>query len=178
MKQRSDKLMYMCVGAIIAFTAYMLGNLNESTNAQPQSQLPVIDKIVVRQLEIVDAQGNVIAIMGKRDLAVGMADILRVYDRTGKSVIALGQNANGGLVAVFGKEGKSRASLGIDTDGGVVDVFGKEGGQALLLTDKNGGTIATFNKDNRNVLQIGVTHTGGGVINTKDKFGYTTGSLP
>ena len=177
MKKKLTKATYMCVGALIAFAAYLLGNLNNSINAQPQPLLPVIDKIVVRQLEIVDAQGKVIAVLGKRDLAVGMSDILRVYDGVGRSVIALGQDANGGIAAVFGK-GKSRASLGIDTDGGVVEVFGKEGGQALLLTNKNGGTIAASNKGNQVVLQIGVTHTGAGTISTRDKFGYITGSVP
>ena len=170
----------MCVGALIAFTAYLLGNVNDNINAQPQPLLPVIDKIVVRQLEIVDAQGKVIAVLGKRDLAVGMSDILRVYDGAGRSVIALGQDVNGGIAAVFGKEGKSRASLGIDTggDGGVIEVLGKEGGQALLLTDRNGGTIAALNKGGQVVLRIGVTHTGAGTISTRDKFGYITGSVP
>ena len=35
-------------------------------------------------------QGKVIAVLGKRDLAVGMSDIFRVYDGAGRSVIALG----------------------------------------------------------------------------------------
>ena len=96
----------------------------------------------------------------------------------GGQLLPSGQDANGGLAAVFGKEGKSRAGLGIDTDGGVVNVFGKEGGQALLLTDRNGGTIAALNKGNQIVIQIGVTHTGAGAISTRDKFGYTTGSVP
>ena len=47
-----------------------------------------------------------------------------------------------------------------------------------LSTDKNGGAMAIFNNGGQNVLQIGVTHTGGGAINTNDKFGYITGSVP
>ena len=241
MKEKLGKATYMCVGALIAFAAYLLGNVNDSINAQPQTQLPVIDKIVVRQLEVVDANGHTIAVLGKRDLPLGLADILRVYDGAGKSIIVLGQSTDGGMVHVFGKEGKnSSASLGIyanagvvqaldeaggksvlqggvvsvyhgkgksgvllntdvnggyiavvdkngilgvvldiSSDGGSVSVTGKNGKIGTVLEpDKNGGAMAIFNNGGQNVLQIGVTHTGGGAVNTKDKFGYTTGSVP
>lgn len=221
---------------------------------------PVIDKIVVRQLEVVDANGNTIAVLGKRDLPLGMADILRVYDGAGKSIILLAQGTDGGMVHVFDKEGKnSSASLGISANagvvqasdeagghsflqGGAVSIYGKEGKPGVVLieggaisvygkegkpgvtlntdvnggnvsvankngilgvvldistdggeinvvgkngkirtalgTDKNGGSMAIFNNGGQNALQIGVTHTGGGAINTRDKFGYTTGGVP
>ena len=241
MKEKLAKTTYMCVGALIAFAAYLLGNVNDSINAQPQAQLPVIDKMVVRQLEVVDANGNTIAVLGKRDLPLGMADILRVYDGAGKSIILLAQGTDGGMVHVFDKEGKnSSASLGISANagvvqaidetgsrsvlqGGVVGVYHREGKSGVFLntdvnggnvsvvdkngnlgvvldistdggdiriaskngkigtvlgTDKNGGSMAIFNNGGQNVLQIGVTHIGGGAIDTKDKFGYTTGNVP
>ena len=198
MKEKLVKATYMCVGAFIAFAAYLLGNVNDSINAQPQTQLPVIDKIVVRQLEVVDANGNTIAVLGKRDWVLpGMADILRVYDGAGNSIIVLGQSTDGGMVHVFGKKGTiSSASLGISANAGFVQAFDETGGKSVLQgsvvsvshregksgvflnTDVNGGTMAIFNNGGQNVLQIGVTHTGGGAVNTKDKFGYTTGSVP
>ena len=138
MKEKLAKATYMCVGAFIAFAAYLLGNVDNSINAQPQAQLPIIDKIVVRQLEVVDANGNTIAVLGKRDLPLGMADILRVYDGTGKSIIVLAQGTDGGMVHVFDKDGKnSSASLGIYADGGIVAAHGKEGGQSSL----HGGAV-------------------------------------
>ena len=263
MKEKLVKVTYMGVGALIAFAAYLLGNVNDNINAQPQDQLPIIDKIVVRQLEVVDANGNTVAVLGKRDLPLGMADILRVYDGTGKSIILLAQGTDGGMVHVFDKEGKnSSASLGIhanagvvqaideagsksvlhggavvvqskdgetgvvlntDVNGGNVSIAGKNGKSGVLLNtdinggniavadkngilgvvldissdggsvsvtgkngkigtvlepDKNGGAMAIFNNGGQNVLQIGVTHTGGGAVNTKDKFGYITGNVP
>ena len=178
-----------------------------------------MDKIVVRQLEVVDANGNTIAVLGKRDLPLGMADILRVYDGAGKSIILLAQGPDGGMVHVFDKEGKnSSASLGISANAGVVQaideagsravlqggavvVHGKDGKSGVVLdTDvnggkvsvfskngktgtglgvgKNGGQMAIFNNGGQDVLQIGVTDTGGGAVNTKDKLGYITGTMP
>ncbi len=57
MKEKLAKVMYMCVGAFIAFAAYLLGNMNDSINAQPEANLPVLDEIVVRKLRVVNAEG-------------------------------------------------------------------------------------------------------------------------
>lgn len=181
MKEKLVKATYMCVGALIAFTAYLLGNVNNNINAQPQSQLPVIDKIVVRQLEVVDANGNTVAVLGKRDLAAGMADILRVYDGTGKSTIVLAQNTDGGFISVFGKEGKSGASLGIYANAGVVQAIDEAGSKSvlqggavvvshregksgvLLNTDINGGNIAVADKNGIFGVVLDISSDGGSV---------------
>ena len=42
MKEKLVKTTYMCIGALIAFTAYLLGNVNDNINAQPQPLLPVL----------------------------------------------------------------------------------------------------------------------------------------
>lgn len=184
MKEKLVKVTYMGVGVLIAFTAYLLGNVNNNINAQPQPQLPVIDKIVVRQLEVVDANGNTIAVLGKRDLPLGMADILRVYDGAGKSIIVLAQGPDGGIVHVFDKEGKnSGASLGTSADGGVVSVSGKEGGQSFLqggvvrVYDKEGGSsllqggvVSVHHKESKSGVVLN-TDVNGGNIAVADKNG-------
>ena len=54
MKEKLVKATYMCVGALIAFATYLLGNVNNSINAQPEANLPVL---VVRKLYVVNAEG-------------------------------------------------------------------------------------------------------------------------
>lgn len=160
----------MCVGAFIAFAAYLLGNVNNSINAQPQAQLPVIDKIVVRQLEVVDANGNTIAVLGKRDLPLGMADILRVYDGTGKSIILLAQGPDGGMVHVFDKEGKnSSASLGISANAGIVQAIDEAGSKSIL----HGGAVVVQSKQGKNGVLLNTDVNGGNVLvaSKNDKSG-------
>ena len=50
MKQKLVKVMYMGLGAFIAFIGYMFGTMNDSLNAQ-QTEPSVIDEIVVPEIE-------------------------------------------------------------------------------------------------------------------------------
>ena len=167
MKEKLVKATYMCVGALIAFAAYLLGNVNDNINAQSQPQLPVIDKIVVRQLEVVDTNGNTIAVLGKRDLPLGMADILRVYDGAGKSIIVLAQGTDGGMVHVFDKEGKnSSASLGISANAGFVQALDEAGGKSVL----QGGVVGVYHREGKSGVLLN-TDVNGGNITVADKNG-------
>ena len=70
MKQKLVKVMYMGFGAFIALTGYMFGTMNDNLNAQ-QTKPSVIDEIVVQKLQVVDVQGNTIAVLGKKDTPTG-----------------------------------------------------------------------------------------------------------
>ena len=115
------------------------------------------------------------------------------HGKNGGSVL-LSINKDGGVVYASGKDGGS-VSLSNDKHGGYVFAKGKGGGSASLGVDEDGGAVwahgkdddsvqlnsesmAIFNKGGENVLQAGVGDTGGGVLKTKDKLGYRTGSLP
>lgn len=144
MKEKLAKATYMCVGALIAFAAYLLGNVNNSINAQPEVNLPVLDEIVVRKLRVVNAEGN--------------------------TVIALDQDVNGGSVVIHGKDSKSQASLRITTDGGGVALIDKDGKLGVVLDiDVNGGNLGVLGKDDKCGVLLHIAADGGSVsVDGKD----------
>ena len=195
MKEKLVKATYMCVGALIAFAAYLLGNVNDSINAQPEADLPVLDEIVVRKLRVVNGEGNTVialdqnadgghlVIFGKDDknqvslrATANVVAVLLHYNSELRGILAI--DANEGGIGVSGKDNKGEAALRVTENDPIVTVSNKDGGQAQLATNKNGGAMSIFNNAGQNVLQTSVTHTGGGAINTTDKFGYTTGNVP
>ena len=123
-----------------------------------------------------------------------------VLDRDGKTSIALMTNALGGNVSVSGPDDKTKAHLMTNALGGRISVSGpddktevrlsayeddgkvevkkQDGGSSQLFTNEYGGGLAIFNKTGENVGQFSVGDRGGGVITTRDKHGYRTGSVP
>lgn len=195
MKEKLVKATYMCVGALIAFTAYLLGNVNNSINAQPEADLPVLDEIVVRKLRVANTEGNTVialdqnvngghlVVFGKDSknevslrATANVVAVLLHYNSELRGILAI--DANEGGIAVSGKENKGEAALRVTENEPIVTVSSKDGGQAQLATNKNGGVMSIFNNAGRNVLQTSVTHIGGGAVNTNDKFGDTTGNVP
>lgn len=146
MKQKLVKVMYMGFGALIALTSYMFGTMHDSLNAQ-QTEPSVIDEIVVQKLQVVDVQGNTIAVLGKKDTPTGEANILSIYNAVGDPVIALNQNSAGGAIELHGTDG-GHVSLNVgDGRGGSLLFSGKDGGLAALgIEKKNGAGQITLSK--------------------------------
>lgn len=117
-----------------------------------------------------------------------------------KGGAALGANEDGGAVGISGKEGKI-ALLYNDKNGVLMDFYGREdqrlslamtdkfGGTVLisgegeqggvfLSTDEYGGSISILNNVGKIVGQFSVSDIGSGMLNTRDKHGYKTGSVP
>ena len=95
-----------------------------------------------------------------------------------KTKARLSTSAIGGRISVSGPDGKTEVRLFTREDDGYVSVRKKGGGSSQLFTNEYGGGMAIFNKADENVGQFSVGDKGGGVIITKDKHGYRTGSVP
>lgn len=194
-----QKLVYMGLGCIFTLAGYILANLGGDVIAQSEST--VVDEIVCRKLRVVDSQGRTVVVLKEKQFG---DDIFSVYDtNTREKVVQISADSNGGYMSVNHASGKRTVTVGIDStykegfvtvkgedgkgfallttneDGGLIMAEGKDGGSEIQLTiNKYGGVMAIFNKANENVLQASVGDTGGGLITTKDKFGYRTGRLP
>ena len=149
MKTKLGKLIYMGLGALIAFLGYMLGTMNDNINAQSGIEQVDVDEIVIQKLRVVDTDGNTIAVLGKQELSEGKRiDVLQVYDASGNIVLHLGQTSNGGIIDVHGKDRSMDVLLTADADGGKVVVSGKDGNPGVLLTaDADGGKVVVFGRD-------------------------------
>lgn len=154
MKNVLTKMGYMAIGCLLTLIGYHFGGVeNNSVNAQQSSESAanIVDKIRVRQLEIVDDN-----------------DTLRVrLDRDG--------------IEIFNAMGIARARIFVKEDGGGAVAMlgpGAAPGAALLDVDENGGRISLWNKFvAKPVLQAIITDKGEGVIVTRDRAGEDTDHL-
>ena len=192
-----QKLTYMALGGLFTLIGYTLATLN--TNVTAQSEPTVVDEIVCRKLRIVDAQDRTVAVLATDDIY----DVLSIYSKQGPKVIKIGRDSNGGYIGVNHRSGQRAATMGIGDkhnegfigveakDGkGIVQLHTNENGGYIQMRDqqnksniqlefdKYGGALTIFNKGGENVLQASVGDMGGGIISTRDKNGYRTGSLP
>ena len=197
-----QKLIFMAFGATLALAGYLIATLVGDVTAQSEadkSVSTVVDKIVCRSLEIVNADGKTALTLNTYVLGGGKVSI---NDRKGKAVItmkadsahgyihiqqpdgghgvAMSAGPAGGLVAVDYTAIKRAATIGVSDNGqGYISVNGKDhDGSIQLSNNEYGGSMAIFNKGQQNVLQASVSDRGNGVIDTRDKHGYKTGRLP
>ncbi len=118
---------------------------------------------------------------GKPAASMGMTEDggqVRVTDKMG-GVVLLDTNEHGGGVAIYDHNQNSAIVLGMTEDGSALVISDDNQNPAILLsTTEHGGGLTIYNKGKQNVFQASVGDMGGGVISTKDKHGYRTGSLP
>ena len=99
MKKKVEKLMYMGLGALIAFGSYLFGTLhNDNVDAQLAPTNVEYDEIRCRSLKVVDVDGNILINLGGDLLGNSM---VQVYSKNGAAV--LGVDENGGFMAIFNK---------------------------------------------------------------------------
>ncbi len=196
MKKNLEKVMYMGIGAVIALLSFSFGNIHRDT-ANAQGEAPIVDLIRCRRLEIVNADGLNKVILSS-DEQGGSVDV-RTEDNKGGAFLSA--NEYGGAVGIGGKEEKGIALLYNHKDSAIMDFYGGEsqklrlmmtdefGGNVLIFgkdeqsgvflrTDKYGGGIGILNKSGKVVGKFSVSDIGGGMLNTRDKHGYKTGSVP
>ncbi len=172
MKKKLEKIMYMGIGAAIALISFSLGNMHRDT-ANAQGEGPILDRIRCRQLEIVNPVGDKAVVLGTYE----DGGVVRVLGKDGGEIV-LSIDGNGGSVIVNGKDGNLGVALGIREDGGSVGV-GKDGNLGVVLgIREDGGSVAIFNKGGKIVGTLRGHDGGGGVLQTMDKHGYRTGSVP
>lgn len=122
---------------------------------------PLPQKAVLRQLSIVDEEGNVkinlvplrgggmMKIFGPTNnvrmklSTVGDAGMIELFRRIGRRSVWLRATDSGGLIRVFGWEGKDGVIIKGSEDGGTVTVFTAQGEQRaeLSIDDKGSGGL-------------------------------------
>ena len=106
-----QKLVYMLIGSLFTLAGYFLASLtnNQPPNAHAQDNTTkVFDKIVCKELEVVN--------------------------KDGKSIVSLGEDAGGsGSMSLYNKEGKELVGIGIESDGGFMDLSNKDRRTRVLV---------------------------------------------
>ena len=143
-----EKLKYMFLGGLLTLAGFMLGNLNDTTDAQFGYE--TIDKLTVGELIV----RKDIRLMGD-----GMDPrVLISWDR------------DGGRVVTYGPKGVGAASLLVAEGNGVVTTQGsKEKTGASLMVNEGGGVLSLFAPDGKARIVLGISE-GDGVAYLVNKF--------
>ena len=120
-----EKVKYMALGALITLAGFVLGNMNEDTEAQSGSE--TINELTVRNMVVLE------------DIRVlnddNMPQVVITWDEDGGKVsahsprghAALGVGEEGGLIQVANAEGKIGAQVTMNENGGIVVVRSTNG---------------------------------------------------
>ncbi|MCE2416091.1 hypothetical protein J4G07_19080 [Candidatus Poribacteria bacterium] len=137
-----EKLKYMFLGGLLTLAGFMLGNMNNTTDAQFGYE--TIDKLTVGELIV------------RKDIRV-MGDgmdprVLIAWDREGGRVVTYGPKGVGaasllvaegnGVVTTQGSKEKTGASLMVNEGGGVLSLFAPDGNARILLGISEGDGVA------------------------------------
>ena len=143
-----EKLKYMFLGGLLTLTGFMLGNINNNTEAQFGYE--TIDKLTVGELIV------------RKDIRVIGDDMdPRVH---------ISWDRNGGRVITYGPKGMGAASLLVAEGNGVVTTQGsKEKAGASLMVNEGGGVLSLFAPDGNARIVLGISE-GDGVAYLVNKF--------
>ena len=143
-----EKLKYMFLGGLLTLAGFMIGNMNNNTEAQFGYE--TIDKLTVRELIV------------RKDIRV-MSDDMdpRVH---------ISWDRNGGRVITYGPKGMGAASLLVAEGNGVLTTQGsKEKSGASLMVNAGGGVLSLFAPDGNARIVLGIDE-GGGVVYLVNNF--------
>ncbi len=148
----SEKVKYMALGALITLAGFVLGDMNENTEAQSGSE--TINELTVRNMVVLE------------DIRVlnddNMPQVVITWDEDGGNVsthsprghAAFGVGEEGGLIQVANAEGKIGAQVTMNENGGIVVVRSTNGpgGAALAIYEGDG---VVYTKDRRgNIIAL------------------------
>ena len=144
-----EKLKYMLLGGLLTLAGFMLGNTNNTTDAQFGYES--IDKLRVGELIV------------RKDIRV-------MGDDTDPRV-HISWDRNGGRVVTYGPKGVGAASLLVAEGNGVVTTQGsKEKTGASLMVNEGGGVLSLFAPDGNARVLLGISE-GDGIAYLVDKSG-------
>ena len=158
-----QKLGYTLLGAGIMAVGITIGQF-VTPNIEAQNN-GVFDKIVCREIEVVDQDGNQAISLGSNERGNGVI----VYDNQGKTAFVLhSSEKRDNTLFIFDKQGKAAISLA-STEGanllGVMDNQGNQavtlhsrvvGGNAVIVIDKQGKAAAALSSNEKENLVIAV----------------------
>ncbi len=158
-----QKLGYMFIGCLFTIAGYILASLGgDTTHAQQNEQ--VIDKIVCRELEVVNTAGNVVASIASSD----NGGIMSVQNTAGKVVAGIAVTEHdSGIMSVQNTAGKVVAFISATDKGGGMSIQNTAGKNIVAISaTKDGGFMGVQNTAGKNVIRFGVTEKGNGGIQT------------
>lgn len=183
MKSRLEKIMYMCLGALIVLMGYMFGvTSNVSVTADSKSMSPaelanLIDKHLSEEgWKLGHLNGGVQTQLQTKSSVIDEIVVrkLRVVDAQGKTVAVLGKQAfpsgEVGILEVYDTDGNTVLSLAQDSGGGRIAVAGKDSGLVGLRVDDAGGRVSVFGK-NGSVANLHIDDGAGGAVSVWGKGG-------
>lgn len=140
---RRKEMLYAVIGGIVGTVLTMAAGALAPLGAQDEPVDLNAGKITCRELDVVDADGNLRAGLNASEYGGSVF----VAGEKGKGA-AMHLDEFGGKVYVEGKEGKElrRAAMSIDGDGGEVSVWGKGTG-ARMRTTEHGGAVDVWDKN-------------------------------
>ena len=151
-----EKLKYMVLGALIAVAGFVLGNMNENTEARSGSE--TIDELTIRKLTVLEN--------------------ITVIADNGEQRVIISSDENGGRVSCYGLGGiraAAGAGLQIGKMGGIVGVTGRKGNAGASFTiGPEGGGVTIFPVTGKGSAALRIVE-GDGVVFTRDRFGNMTG---
>ena len=184
-----QKLGYMLIGCLFTIAGYIIASLGgDTTHAQQNEQ--VIDKIVCRELEVVNKDGKRVVAIGQLWKAAAYGGVVEVYDRKGKRHVQIVAAEGSGSMTVYSENRKEVATIRADSNGGGMSIMDEDGfvfvsgGKVSIGNDagkkvvgmgvsETGGAVTVRNKDEKVVANMGVTESGDGGIQTY-KGGWRT----
>jgi len=180
MKSRLEKVMYMCLGALIALIGYMSGvtsNVSVTADSKSMTQAEfenLLDKRLSEEgllegWEPERLNGGVQTQLQTKSSVIDEIVVrkLRVVDAQGKTVAVLGKQAfpsgEVGILEVYDTEGNTVLSLAQDSDGGSIAVAGKDSALVVLRVDDAGGRVSVFGK-NGSLANLHIDGGAGGAV--------------
>ena len=189
-----QKLGYMFVGYLFTIAGYILASLDGgATYAQQNEQ--VIDKIVCRELEVVNKDGKPVVHIK----AAANGGLVNIYNNKEKRIANMGAERHmqgDGMVGVWNKKGDPVGTLYANLDGnGVIDLrnkdrdiiailgasvtkgkvilelFNKEKLRVSMAATESGGIVSVRNKDALSVVNLEAKSSGEGLVHVSDKEG-------
>ena len=186
----------MFIGCLFTIAGYILASLGGgATHAQQNEQ--VIDKIVCRELEVVNEEGKPVVHIK----AAANGGLVNIYNNKEKRIANMGAEwhmQGDGMVGVWNKNGDPVGTLYANLFGnGVIDLRNKDGDVIAILgssvtkgkvilelfneeklrvgmaATESGGIVSVRNKDTKPVVFIGVDRDSTGYVETY-KGGWRT----
>ena len=143
MKKFLTKVGYMAFGSLLTLIGYHFGDIDNNTvNAQQPSErvANIVDKIRVRQIEIVGSDNNPRIYLGT-DLDKGQ---IKFVDNDDTPYISLKTTSQGGQINVNDNAGKTKFELHVKDHGGNLRLFNSHERSAVALSaEKHGGMVVT-----------------------------------
>lgn len=116
-----QKITYMLIGCLFTIAGYVLSSLfNTPTHVQAQDD-KVIDKIVCKELEIVNDDGTtVVKLVSFRGNGV-----MSTYNADRKGLVFIGSETDGksGVMSIFNANGKGLVGIGSRNGSGGMDIL-------------------------------------------------------